>query len=56
MTQVRRLAFSPVCPGLAIDIACDVRSPFVGPEGAVAVFSRQKGATPDMQIEVAAER
>jgi glycerate kinase len=26
-------------------LACDVRNPFVGPQGAVAVFSPQKGAT-----------
>ena len=29
-------------------IACDVETPFWGPEGAAAVFGPQKGATPDM--------
>ncbi|PRP77669.1 glycerate kinase [Planoprotostelium fungivorum] len=28
-----------------VEISCDVTSPFVGPQGAVAVFSAQKGAT-----------
>ncbi len=28
-------------------IACDVETPFCGPEGAAAVFGPQKGATPD---------
>ena len=28
-------------------IACDVETPFWGPEGAAAVFGPQKGATPD---------
>lgn len=30
--------------------ACDVDTPFCGPDGATAVFSAQKGATPEMQI------
>lgn len=29
-------------------IACDVENPFVGPDGASAVFGPQKGATPEM--------
>ena len=29
-------------------VACDVETPFCGPEGAAAVFGPQKGATPDM--------
>ncbi|HYR95002.1 MAG TPA: glycerate kinase [Methylomirabilota bacterium] len=32
----------------AIDVACDVRNPLLGPEGASAVFGPQKGATPQM--------
>lgn len=31
-------------------LACDVRSPFMGPEGAVSVFARQKGASPKDEI------
>ena len=34
-------------PGATVDIACDVRNPFVGPQGATMVFSRQKGAKND---------
>jgi glycerate kinase len=54
MSLVTRLEFSNKCPGLEIEIACDVTSPFTGPNGAVHVFSRQKGATPQMQDEVSA--
>ncbi|HEV8228853.1 MAG TPA: glycerate kinase [Candidatus Limnocylindria bacterium] len=32
----------------AIDVACDVRNPLLGPEGATAVYGPQKGATPEM--------
>lgn len=33
---------------VALDVACDVDNPLVGPEGASAVFGPQKGATPAM--------
>ncbi len=36
----------------AIDVACDVRNPLLGPEGASAVFGPQKGATPEMVREL----
>ncbi len=36
----------------AIDVACDVRNPLVGPEGASAVYGPQKGATPTMVREL----
>ena len=54
MGKATRLEFTNKVPGLELEIACDVTSPFVGPEGAVAVFSAQKGATPEMQVEVCA--
>jgi glycerate kinase len=38
----------------AIDVACDVRNPLLGPEGATAVYGPQKGATPDLQRELEA--
>jgi len=38
----------------AIDVACDVRNPLLGPEGATAVYGPQKGATPDIQRELEA--
>ncbi len=36
----------------AIDVASDVRNPLLGREGASAVFGPQKGATPDMVVEL----
>src|SRR2546426_7362832 len=32
----------------AIDVACDVRNPLLGPEGAAAVYGAPKGATPEI--------
>jgi glycerate 2-kinase len=36
----------------AIDVACDVRNPLLGREGASAIFGPQKGATPEMVTEL----
>ena len=36
----------------AIDAACDVTNPLLGPEGASAVFGPQKGATPEIVREL----
>ena len=36
----------------SIDVACDVRNPLLGPEGASAVFGPQKGATAEMVREL----
>lgn len=38
----------------AIDVACDVRNPLLGAEGATAVYGPQKGATPEIQRELEA--
>lgn len=38
----------------SIDVACDVRNPLLGPEGASAVFGPQKGATPEVVRELEA--
>lgn len=35
-----------------IEVACDVRNPLLGPEGASAVFGPQKGATPEVVREL----
>ncbi|MDP9264929.1 MAG: glycerate kinase [Chloroflexota bacterium] len=32
----------------AIEVACDVRNPLLGPEGATAIYGPQKGATPQL--------
>ena len=37
----------PRLAGAEVLVACDVRNPLVGPEGAAAVFGPQKGAGPD---------
>ena len=36
----------------AIEVACDVRNPLLGPEGASAIYGPQKGATPAMVREL----
>jgi glycerate kinase len=36
----------------AIEVACDVRNPLLGAEGASAVYGPQKGATPDVVAEL----
>src|SRR3989442_9427189 len=36
----------------AIEVACDVRNPLLGPEGASAIYGPQKGATPQMVAEL----
>lgn len=35
-----------------IEVACDVRNPLLGPEGASAIYGPQKGATPAMVVEL----
>ena len=37
---------------VSVDVACDVRNPLVGPEGASAIFGPQKGATPAIVAEL----
>src|SRR5438477_7235792 len=36
----------------SIEVACDVRNPLLGPEGASAIYGPQKGATPAMVAEL----
>jgi glycerate kinase len=36
----------------AIEVACDVRNPLLGPEGASVIYGPQKGATPQMIAEL----
>ena len=53
LDQIVAIDFSSVHPALKdarFTIACDVRNPFSGPEGAAYVFARQKGAD-DAMIE-----
>ena len=46
--SLRSDAADPRLAECRIRIASDVRNPLLGPEGAVAVFAPQKGATPEM--------
>jgi glycerate 2-kinase len=42
----------------SVEVACDVRNPLLGPEGASAVYGPQKGATPEVvrQLDAALAR
>ena len=42
----------PRLAGVPIEVACDVTSPLVGPEGAAHVFGPQKGASPDAVLRL----
>lgn len=51
LARLSRIDPSDLDPRIAtcrIEVACDVRNPLLGPEGASAVFGPQKGATPDI--------
>ena len=45
-------AFDATWRDVAVEVACDVRNPLTGPEGATAVYGPQKGATPRMIEEL----
>ena len=44
--------FDPRLIRPAIEVACDVRNPLLGPEGASAIYGPQKGATPEIVAEL----
>lgn len=49
LERIARIDTSGLLPALAgvrFTLACDVRNPFCGPDGAACVFAPQKGATP----------
>ncbi|WNC15273.1 glycerate kinase [Brevibacillus brevis] len=51
LSKLRRIDRTQADPRLAeceFIIACDVKNPFIGPNGASHVFGPQKGATPEM--------
>ena len=51
LSEIASIDTSNVCPLLPnahFIVACDVKSPFYGPEGAAHVFARQKGADETM--------
>ena len=54
LSEIKSIDTSEICPLLKnahFTVACDVKNPFYGPEGAANVFARQKGAD-DMMIAV----
>ena len=55
LSKVSRIDFLNVNPYLKeaeFMVACDVDSPFCGPDGAAYVYAPQKGATPEMVVEL----
>ena len=54
LLQLRRVDFKHRIALPAIVAACDVGNPLLGPRGATAVFSEQKGATPENQTALEA--
>ncbi len=55
MREVAKIDDSNVHPKLketTIYVACDVTNPLLGPEGAAAVYGPQKGATPEMVLQL----
>jgi glycerate kinase len=55
LTTLSRIAIERMDPRLRecdIEVACDVSNPLCGPTGATAVYGPQKGATPDMIVEL----
>ena len=55
LSTLAKIDISGLDPRLAqcrIDVACDVTNPLVGDEGASAVFGPQKGATPEMVVQL----
>ncbi|HEY6008979.1 MAG TPA: glycerate kinase, partial [Geobacteraceae bacterium] len=45
-------ALDPRLGEVTIDVACDVENPLLGAQGAAAVFGPQKGATPEMVVQL----
>ena len=55
LSEITAIDSSGMIPGIQESefiVACDVDTPFCGPEGAAAVFGPQKGATPEIVAEL----
>lgn len=55
LAQLQKIDVSTIDPRLAdcqFDVACDVDNPLIGAKGASAVFGPQKGATPEMVLQL----
>jgi glycerate 2-kinase len=42
----------PRLEGIKFEVACDVENPLTGPKGASSIFGPQKGATPEMIVQL----
>lgn len=52
VATIDRSGLDPRLAAVQVDVACDVRSPFHGPDGAARVFAPQKGADARMVAEL----
>lgn len=52
VARIDRSGLDPRLSDVRIEVACDVRNPFHGPEGAAVVFAPQKGADPQTVLEL----
>lgn len=50
--KVSEINYPKMIPEIAIKIICDVDNPLLGANGAAAVFGPQKGATPEMVVQL----
>ncbi|VAW21754.1 Glycerate kinase [hydrothermal vent metagenome] len=52
LSQISSIRFTPLIHNIKINIISDVENPLLGENGAACVFGPQKGATPEMAIEL----
>ncbi|HSO89157.1 MAG TPA: glycerate kinase [Draconibacterium sp.] len=52
LLKVFDISFPKAIPEISMKIICDVENPLLGENGAAAVFGPQKGATPEMVIQL----
>lgn len=52
LAQISTAALDPRIRECVVEVACDVNNPLCGPTGASAVYGPQKGATPEMVLQL----
>jgi glycerate 2-kinase len=52
LARIDAAGVDPAWAGIDVEVAVDVTNPLTGPEGATAVYGPQKGATPEMILEL----
>src|SRR5205085_5600033 len=52
LTHISLAHLDPRIQEATVDVACDVNNPLCGPLGASAVYGPQKGATPEMVVQL----